>query len=620
LKRNHQFTKGHSVIVLVNGANIEIDRCGCLIQTLSQVGVCTGAKNYTEWSALTEETLWQDYLPKLSIKLLYGLFSLVDNAVIKPSFGKKQYIEVKGRFTLQKGQKEYRLQLVKGEKGTESKYEAFIKSNVFPLQTDTPCKLLLTYSYGADDPYELIFSPAEKQETFFEAMVEWQKNEKYPVKGLPYPPFPPKLGWDELQSHPRKDGNGHSSLLEWISDTIFQFRDLDNTRTSLDKYRERYPIQLSDYTPYWRSNDIGHFCLVNTVINGEKKSVAIYQSNFDIPEEFSADYFGYITFSFSSFVDKTGKEKCEAKYIRLGNGTESEKLINDIENERIRRHEKNGEVIVQKKVSLFAFHTVFSRGYSLRNDPYCPRDFRETIIEFAPILYSLYANYPSGRFVLFPIMCLTSYVMPDRFYPLAFDMIERHKTGKDKLDYRVGIALGDYTTDYQKDLCNRILELPERKVICVLSNAVWKNENFVLNAPPYMLLEYFDKAVNFLEEFAIYKKHNSTLYQSAIPTDVSLNLSYVLAIFRLRALDIDNINEHLSMNYKPVRKLYSTIEEIINILKRDKSEIWSHVRLEIEKGEQYSDIPDLFYALLLYITGNTGANSIRISEVEDSEM
>ena len=86
-------------------------------------------------------------------------------------------------------------------------------------------------------------------------------------------------------------------------------------------------------------------------------------------------------------------------------------------------------------------------------------------------------------------------------------------------------------------------------------------------------------------------------------------LEYVLCVFRLRAFNDDRLNWVLSLNNKNVKNLYKYVETIIE----NKIEIRSFLSLEIKNKGVYEDIPNILYALLLYITGAEGAGDIKIA-------
>ena len=98
--------------------------------------------------------------------------------------------------------------------------------------------------------------------------------------------------------------------------------------------------------------------------------------------------------------------------------------------------------------------------------------------------------------------------------------------------------------------------------------------------------------------------------------DLQLRLEFIMAVFRLRQLENEKINEYLSMNNPLMRKLYRKVEELI---KRGFNR-QSRIKLEVRQNVEYKryHIPDFMYALLVYITGDAGDSDIVISSIEES--
>ena len=122
--------------------------------------------------------LWRDYLPGLGIKLLFGKFDLIGDEGIKiiPRLGKKEIIKIKNIFTIIKNDKnEYRFPLVKNGISKKVDIEAVLRPQV-ELKENIKCKLELTYTYGSEKPYELIFKPID-YEGITELKARWEKKE-----------------------------------------------------------------------------------------------------------------------------------------------------------------------------------------------------------------------------------------------------------------------------------------------------------------------------------------------------------------------------------------------------------------------------------------------------------
>lgn len=65
------------------------------------------------------------------------------------------------------------------------------------------------------------------------------------------------------------------------------------------------------------------------------------------------------------------------------------------------------------------------------------------------------------------------------------------------------------------------------------------------------------------------------------------------------------------------QKLTAQVDVITRQVVDSKLEVKSRIQLDVDKPVESTKIPDLLYALRLYLTGNDGANSIRITGVSD---
>lgn len=143
--------------------------------------VCIPCNGGVEWLRQQSRTpglpLWYDYLPELYMEVMHNekfeRFSLIskDNHRIVPVRGKTVPLSLDTLFTLPKGKKYYRFPLLRGNRGTALRFNAEIRSSVFPLAESTDCKLSLTYTYGAEEPFELSFKG-----NFGEARCHWKPS------------------------------------------------------------------------------------------------------------------------------------------------------------------------------------------------------------------------------------------------------------------------------------------------------------------------------------------------------------------------------------------------------------------------------------------------------------
>lgn len=166
--------------------------------------ILKGCNIYQSLQKDTTEQLWQDYLPSLSIKLLYGTFNLIKKASVLPKVNEIQSISISDTFTLTRGKEEYRFSLIQDDSNRSLRYAAIVRNQVFPLPKDVVCNLNLTYQYGSEQPFSLIFTPESKEDKkiFNEAKVEWIKlQDKDYISNL-IPKVPSSKNWNTILNEP----------------------------------------------------------------------------------------------------------------------------------------------------------------------------------------------------------------------------------------------------------------------------------------------------------------------------------------------------------------------------------------------------------------------------------
>ena len=61
------------------------------------------------------------------------------------------------------------------------------------------------------------------------------------------------------------------------------------------------------------------------------------------------------------------------------------------------------------------------------------------------------------------------------------------------------------------------------------------------------------------------------------------------------------------------------VDDVSRIVIDSDIELKSRISLQIEKPEMFRNTPDLLYALRMYLTGDSGANTIVITGISDED-
>ena len=277
---------------------------------------------------------------------------------------------------------------------------------------------------------------------------------------------------------------------------------------------------------------------------------------------------------------------------------------------------------------FFLLRTIF-RGNKSKYDFDCPRNLVESINEGTVALKNIYNKLKYDDIThfelknkIFSAMTLMAKNI-DNYYDIALECIQKYIDGlsddENKVDLpdEIGYALGNCESDKEKKLKNILftsLEENKEKIVCILSKAIWGNENFIFNFEKDKLFYYLDVAINYIVK--IFDIENKNEYNYLY---LGRCIEYILGIFRLRELGDSELNYKLSLNNSKIQLLYEYIEKIIDKVKNNELEIVSFLKLEITDKGQYKDIPDLLYAMLVYITGDTGSSNIKINIDENEE-
>ena len=641
IKQMESIIGGHKVFKFIISPQLTFFGANATLRPEAEIPLL-GMKFYDEllsraqtFEEATQEKLpplWTDRLPFLAIKRFYGVFELIgrnSNKKIAPLFGVTQKIPVEETFTLPKERAEYRFGLILND-SKEISYEAVVRNRAFPLRQDVECELHLTYTYGKDIPYELIFKPLNSR-SFNEAKVTWEDARGQDYQNLPVPQFPADAqDWQTLQ-HLSTRKTKDTNALDWIEQTfqrsvsinfnqddyhaddrssfVFVKTKVDDKPAVIQIHKSKFgdedfegvwsvfiaPNKVERREIYignndWRWNRSGdRYCFKE--IDG--MSVAFFANHFIFENE--VDDYRRITFEIGT-NKQTGK-----RYA-------SNPMVDDEHFEFYRCFKVikgRSPYDLQSLSVMYPLHKVYSNGRSV-NTPGCPKHFKNFIKQLAQSLPQDTIKAIKNKNVdlykkLLRIMFIMAAEVGQPLYDLLKTILEKNPKVLDDDD--LGCALGDYATPQQQQLLQQILnsKMISIQKICVLNKAAWKSEGFILNAPPLFLIPYFQSAIDYLKN----RTHNKA-------SKILKCLEFILAMFRLRGKNDDNLKKMLSLNNGKLQELYEILEDMIDEGYKLPT---SRVELKIKKSSEYSGIPDLYYALLSYITG--GEDEIRITGVRD---
>ena len=634
-----------------------------------------GCKELERLEQLTDISLWHDYLPALAIKLMYGKFDLIKNARVEPRFEEKQSIPIRGTFTLPKKCKEYHFNLVQDENARKMQYEAVIKNSAFPLNHDVECDLMMTYQYGAEEPYELFFVPKDsKTAGFSEAKVRWFRLEKYDIEDLEAPEFPAKIPWADLYHYPGRKGdvinvfdvlNNEFKLLnegyytfdisdtfmrqdkdgKWFGEFVFEKdgedvkvqwsqRDWDrdstqpqtiseiscwivpkvyeNKKKSGKRYRISNLWDARTRDNLWFTNRNGRYqCIVNFDYDGEMETIAMIDQKFDMPDRFHTGI-NDITFE----VRKLPNGNLQAINIHAINindedGPEPLKKFNAI------NICEGGSTPVPPRFFTNAYYGKWTRILFANNrslaERECPSDFQKSFARSVNNWVNLFYQYrkPNDKEKLFTLLSLAAKDIGKDYYEMAYKLLKMYRDGKLDVPYEIGCAFCDLTNDMQKELMDFTL----RAVI-----------------EDYKAIGILAKAIWHNEQF-VYNADLDLLLNKYFPKAVDYIGDALRRSRRKRVLkkDLENIKYCLeyvlgimrlrNLNDSRITDKYLSLNnpkmqelyKYLEVMADNNTKIYSFLKLEITSKSNYDNICDLLYVLFVYVTGNNTEGEIRIS-------
>jgi Domain of unknown function (DUF2357) len=565
-----------------------------------------GGATLHQWQARAGDiALWRDQLPELSIRLMiggrYARFYLVKDANVAPRRGRAIAIPIDETFKLPAGQPNYQFPLFQGDGGSALRHEAFLRSPAFPLDQDLEVKLQLTYTYGSDAPYDLVFRPVEKTSKLDFVRAEWRHRNDEDDLPAHYPTLPPKMNWSQLRRYPKPGSTDTSDLLEWICDGL--------ARVERHAAAVSSPRRTGIVTSSVRMDrNESRFVFAQT--NG--RSVFCHESEFVDAQ--TMDNLGRgdaLTLNIEE-----GVKGLSGRAIAVGSDPTT--------TARALEHLARGLGSDIKRILRFPFLAAWSDGRSLL-DFEAPDDFRKFMRHRMMMLLELSKSKDVFAYeALFLLSCMHADAPPEIFEPLnsvlngTIDWLRQYRR-------HIAMALGACRLAWQRQLLANVVSIirnetasAEAHSLClgILGNAVWRCGD-ALDA-----LSNEDVAAIVERLIVVLEQTNSAIGKEnpeSFIVNLKEQLELVLGLLRTRASD-DPERKGLLAPRKPATKaLAVAIEEILDSVAKYEIEIHSRLALDVDKPPALSKTPNILYALKLYLTGDDGARAIHVVAVREDD-
>ena len=642
LKQYLNAIKHKTILVLPLSKTVKIDPLLHEFHNLAagkQFDLVAGGLTLNKWQQIVKAddiALWRDHLPELSFKDIpqqisekffwWDDFNLVKDVSVVPRRGKPTDIPIKKQFILpvnsKNPQNHYRFGLSIGKGKKELQFVAYLQSPAFPLKKDTACKLKMTYTYGADDPYELKFIPTDSKRAAFKSIrVEWRSasaGEAIDLENLPIPAFPARKTWADFQQFPKEDGKNFSNLLEWVKRDMEKICDIANFFDGEDSNRI-YDDDVVDRWYWTKDRYREYFCLLEYDFG----YVFFHERNFD---KFDPDA-DEISFDLEEQRDR---DVYVARYV-----ARNVTLGRSIPKETTERF---------KKSLRFPVFTIWNQGHSLA-EPTVPDHFRNTIHKAIPKILAIIEaeNMPDTlKEELFLFLCCLHQDAPDI---VASRLLAAVKDKERLLEYHrhIAFAIGAAELEWQQTLLQNLIDPVDHEIsrsitLQALAIALWRSETLILKLseadltklctalpdciqsdikrltsaiPKHRLQSHLEKG---LTEADAQSKERG--YQA---NTLCKHLELLLALLRSRGNQGKAFKQVLAPDNALTQKYITLVEEASKLVIEKNIQLKSRISLQIDKPPMFCNTPDLLYALRMYLTGDSGANTIVITGVRDED-
>ena len=541
--------------------------------------------------------LWRDHIPELSIKVIkdgrYQPFILVDReTAIRPVRGVPVPIPVKNKFTLPAGREYYQFPLFQGEDPDDLGFVARLQSPQFPRSTDINCRLTLTYTYGADDPYRLVFevltSDGVLDHSVKPIQVKWLPKKDEVISDAPAPEYPRSHTWSDLTKNvydPSLRKSNH--FTDWVRRDTFN---LNEFLYGLIQIIKTGDIDSGIMKTEWKASGNGR-SYASVSPNTDEEDIYINDRSLLVP----SNLFGKGT---------------EVFFIKIRN--RDSKLVGNFVSdaaEKVRSQAPRGLINWIHRSLYVPYITVWSDGRSL-DDADCDSDFKTEMKEkfdwLSAVLLSSDLPKALKNEIKF-LMCCTHKDMPEE---LSARLVSESK--QESIDVKsIGFALGDLSEHWQQEIFQSLMERVDAPSLKVFSIAIWRHEQFVKKFSATDLEILLAKTVSLLRS-----EMNKVPFKATEATTCTKYCELVLGLLRSRESSDMTLRMILQPNQVISVKISKLVDELVELLQKTGMSLKSRVRIDDLPSKPEGDhTSDLLFALQLYLSGDIGANAIRVTSI-----
>ena len=562
--------------------------------------------------------LWCDHLPELSMRIIgngrHSRFYLVKDTTVAPRRGQAIPIEIKETFVLPAGLRDYRFPLLQGVGGNALRYEAHLRSSAFPLLEDLKVSLRLTYTYGSDTPYDLVFKPVVETPSLDFVRAEWRLREDADELPAHFPTMPPPHSWSYFEHYPRRLGRGTRSLFAGFRDQL-ALLSLRLAELSCDRptvvVATAWLGQVDRRFLYAAHSGSRVFCSESEFV-------------------FRSEAAGVAEGDVLSVELKQGERGLKAVMIAASANAEREV--------RGRNTLRTCNIMASGLGPIFV--TLWSQGRSVVQ-PDVPPEFRSSTEAVIETLRGLLGQLPGDRQTprfrevvqrqsdeALLLLCSLHMDAPAEVAQRLEGILDPKAVAQGSLERfhrHIALAIGNCRLDWQRKLLGRVVSVLVDQsagfVECshclqILGIAIWRCAEMVDTLPNAAIAAIVDRAILVLRETHTLIENSRPGWSPAALKD---HLELVLGLLTVRGAEDAERKGILAPAKPTTRALANAIDEILDSVAKFKVPILSRLSLDIAIPAELSQTPKLLYALKLYLTGDDGAQAIRVLDVREDD-
>ena len=526
-----------------------------------------------------EVPLWQNAIPELMIKavrggLLSSVYLVNADIAVSPIPGKSVNLPIKEHFTLPAGKAKYRFRLYKGSKSEAIGYQMKLESRQLPFSEDVDCELIMSYTYGADNPFRLEFRPLKKQ--YKPIVAEWIPLEE--VEDAIGPTYPTATTWEQLKHYYNPKKQKYSNIQDWLSDGTERLCELIQAEECSDIPQHQWKTGVKNQR-YTHIDD--------TYAPLDKASNLVRQN----PLNFDIHYYSKVSGPLGPVAWWLSKNSFEY------NATRTADICHYI-----------------RKALIFPYCKLWADGFiGSQSDN---KEISAYILNLQKLFRILYdetldeRNSGNIRNNVYKLLCIANCDIEDQ---AIREQIKHRVWTRSLSSDAVGFYLGTLRGEELRDTLAMLYSNNDSYVLFSVSKAAWRNPYFI----KHLSAKQLETTADMLnDQLPIIFKQLKERPTSEVKRDLGCLLELLLALLRTRESSDYEIRSMFQPSKQRIKLFSSFLEELIIYLLKNDIKLRFRVDIEVKKEEQ-DPTPSFLYALRCFLEGDDNSQGIRVTGITE---